>query len=104
MMIKIIMPIVMITVIPYVLIWILQGDEDVDTQKVGSTLTQILNVVPTIALQNGIAGIMTYSQKYPQGGGGGIWDPRHKIVQSVIANVGIVVLAVLVLVGRNTTG
>ena len=86
------------TIIPYTMVWVLQANDDANTREVGFTLAQVMNVIPTIALQNGIGGIMVYSKKYPQGGGGGILDPRHNIVQSIIVNMGIVAAAVFVLV------
>ena len=65
-------------------------------------LRRYLNVIPTIALQNGVSSIMSYSKKYPDGAvpppGEGLWTIDNGVLVSIIAPLAIVVAALLLLV------
>ena len=86
----------------YLVAWILQSDASAETQATGRTLGLYLNVIPTIAIQNGISGIMAHAKKFPGSASAAttaenaaLWDMDNGVAPSVIASAAVILVAAL---------
>mmetsp|Transcript_14099 Transcript_14099/g.29191 ORF Transcript_14099/g.29191 Transcript_14099/m.29191 type:complete len:1490 (+) Transcript_14099:497-4966(+) len=92
----------LITILPFLAIWILTSQDDEDAQDTGRTLADILSIIPTIAYQRGMQELLTSDHKFAPVTTSDSFGWEMRVIHSVVLLLVVTAISTVIILHQSS--